>query len=164
MVVDVLERAETFHPLHPALAAALRDLAAHAYDTLTPGRHPIDANRLIAIVQDYQTKPAADCIWESHRRYIDVQCVLSGVERMGHAPIAAMKIKTPYDAEKDAAFYDPPADGIASIATIHPGMFAIFFPHDAHQPGVMLASPAAVRKIVLKVAVDDHSLLMENAR
>jgi YhcH/YjgK/YiaL family protein len=154
VIVDALERAEFYRSVHAGIRAALDYLSRGAFRALTPGRHAVDGDRLVAILQDYQTKPAAECAWESHRRYIDVQYVIDHVERMGYAPIGAMNIKTPYNPDTEAALYEPPADGVASVATIHAGMFAIFFPHDVHQPGVMLASPAAVRKIVLKVAVE----------
>jgi biofilm protein TabA len=154
VIVDTLERAELYQSAHREFPAAFNFLTSGAIRTLTPGRHAIDGDRLIAILQDYQTKLAADCVWESHRRYVDVQYVIEGVEQMGYAPLGAMKIRTPYNPDTDAAFYEPPTTGVATTATIHAGMFAIFFPHDVHQPGVMLASPAAVRKIVLKVAVE----------
>jgi hypothetical protein len=38
-------------------------------------------------VQSYTTKPENETIWESHRRYIDVQYVVRGSERMGWLPI-----------------------------------------------------------------------------
>ena len=49
-----------------------------------------------------------------------------------------------YNAEKDITFYE----GLATdYLTVKPGMFAIFFPEDAHAPGV---TPDGVRKVDCK--------------
>jgi YhcH/YjgK/YiaL family protein len=33
-------------------------------------------------------------------------------------------------------------------------MFAIFFPHDLHMPNIMVDKASAVKKVVIKIAVD----------
>ena len=44
--------------------------------------------------------------------------------------------------------------GSVDFITLVPGMFTIFFPHDAHEPGVSSTSLAvAVKKIVFKIPV-----------
>jgi beta-galactosidase beta subunit len=37
------------------------------------------------------------------------------------------------------------------------GTFVIYFPHDAHMPGLALEKPAGVVKVVVKVLVDQGS-------
>ncbi len=49
------------------------------------GRHDLDGDDLFALVQEYTTRAADECVWEAHRRYIDVQFVVTGAERMGVA-------------------------------------------------------------------------------
>lgn len=150
MIFDKLDRAELYFNTHSGIRAGLLYLRSCTYEGLEPGRHAIDGERLIAILQDYQTKIAANCVWESHRRYIDIQFVINGSERMGWSPIDQMRLQTPYDAVKEAAFYE----GTGDFVTVSAGMFAIFFPSDVHKPSVALEKPENVRKIVLKVAVD----------
>ena len=49
--------------------------------------------------------------------------------------------------QPDITFYE----GLATdYLTVKPGMFAIFFPEDAHAPGV---TPDGVRKVIVKVRV-----------
>jgi len=90
--------------------------------------------------------------WEAHRRYIDIQYLVSGIERIGYTPVANLALTTPYDEDKDVAFYQ----GHGDILTLEPGMFAVFFPHDAHMPMLCEAggSPKQVRKIVVKIPVE----------
>lgn len=153
MVVDRLACAATYHGLSPLLRRALQHLAETDWHALPPGRHDVDGSRLFAIVSDYDTKPADDVPWEAHRRYIDVQYVLSGVERIGHAPLSRLDAGA-YDDGRDLL----PASGPGEFVTLDAGAFAILFPQDAHRPGVAVDAPQPVRKVVLKVAVDPDSM------
>ena len=103
------------------------------------------------LVQDNTTKPKAEGVWEAHRKYIDVQFVAAGVEQMGWAKLDTLAVKKPYDADADYALFDGPGD----FLTVPAGSFTIFFPKDGHIPGIAVNDqPSAVRKIVVKVAVD----------
>ena len=130
----------------------------HAFERITwwevgnwpDGRVEIDGDRIFALPQGYQTRPAAQCRWEAHRRYIDIQYVVTGREAMGYAPLSTLKPTTDFDQAKDVGFYD----GTGSIITVEAGMFAIFFPHDAHMPCMQVTGrPEPVRKVVVKVAL-----------
>ena len=153
MIVDALANADRYRALHPRLPAAFDYLAA--FDPSTPdGKYPIDEDRVYAQVQSYATKPAAEKKWESHRRYVDVQYVVSGRERMSVSPLAGLADPTPYDDAKDVINYRG-ASGAASSVYVEGGQFAIFFPEDGHQPGVqpgpLAGDSGEVRKVVVKV-------------
>lgn len=154
MIFDTLDEWERYAPVHPGVAAALRTLRQADLPTRADGRYELDGDRLVAIVQRYDTKPAETCIWESHRRYIDVQFIAAGVEAMGHRPIGVCRERVGYDAAKDVTFFHPPAAGEpATRIVVAAGSFAVFFPHDVHSPMIAPLAPAAVTKVVLKVAV-----------
>jgi biofilm protein TabA len=150
MILDSLTRASSYRGLGPRLAAGFDYLTG--FDPATPtGRHFIDGEDLFAVVDEYDTGPATEKRFESHLRYVDIQYVVSGRERILHAPADTLHVETPYDEERDIAFYqDPPA---SSSFLLLPGHFAIFFPADGHKPGCMAGGRDAVRKVVLKVRV-----------
>lgn len=151
MIADSLANAALYERVHPGLAAAFAYLAA--FDPATPdGKHPIDGDRIVASVQRYATKPEAEKRWESHRRFLDVQYLVSGRERIGYAHVAALAGATPYDEAKDIVYYAG-ADGGAGTLLLEAGHFAIFLPDDGHQPGVAAGESGEVRKIVVKVLV-----------
>ncbi len=159
MIKDRLTNAAAHAPLGPGVARALRYLAETDFAHVAPGKYEIDGERIFAMVQRYMPKQLADAVWESHRRYIDVQFVAAGLERMGHHslhdPHRAPKIAKPYDAEKEVVFYEPGCD----LLTFAAGDFAIFTPQDIHAPGLAPGSPdelAEVTKVVVKVRVDDR--------
>jgi YhcH/YjgK/YiaL family protein len=148
MVLDSLDNGARYRSLHPSLARAFEWL--EAYDPITPdGRYEIGGPNLIAIVQRYETAPDALKKWETHRLHGDVQFMVSGSELVGYAQREVLSIRTPYNAEKDAEFYEPPV-GAVSRFNLHAGSFAIFLPEDAHQPGVMDGNPGEVHKVVIK--------------
>jgi len=152
MIHDTLAHAALYASLTPGIAAALNYLRETDLAALPTGKHEIDGKDLIAIVEEYESRPPEKCFWEAHRKYIDVQCVVRGAERMGHAELARLTVTQPYLDEKDALkFADP--DGAGSYVTVRAGSFAIFFPHDAHLPGLADGVPAPVKKVVMKVRV-----------
>lgn len=157
MIVDRLEHAKLYKCLGARLAAGLDYLTGEEHATLPAGRYAIDGERLIAIVDEYTTKPLDEhSIWEAHRRYWDIQYMVTGTERHGVAAIDRVTERVAYNAERDVTFFG--AEGSmsphAGFITLTPGMFSIYTPRDVHAPGLAFGFPAAVRKIVMKVRVD----------
>ena len=151
MISDSLTNANLYYGLGGRIAKALRYPQEHDGTSLPLGKTPIDGEQIFALVQDNTTKPKAEGVWEAHRRYIDVQFVAAGVEQMGWAKVDTLTVKKSYDADADYALFDGPGD----FLTVPAGSFTIFFPQDGHIPGVAVNDqPSAVRKIVVKVAVD----------
>jgi YhcH/YjgK/YiaL family protein len=104
------------------------------------------------MVQTYRTKPLDQCVWEAHRKYIDVQYLYAGTEVMGWAPLAGAAERVAYDPARDVAFYDPPKD--VTLTVVPAGTFAIFFPTDVHMPQAAHGVSVEIGKIVVKVAVE----------
>lgn len=153
MIVDRLANPAPLYHLPSRLARALEYLRATDMGAVTLGRHDLDGDHLFALVQEYTTRAAEACVWEAHRRYIDVQFVVTGTERMGVASLADMREREAYDAACDVAFFEPGSE----FVTIRAGMFAIFGPEDVHSPCHAAGQPGPVRKVVVKAAVDGPS-------
>jgi len=126
--------------------AFLRD---HNLDSLPKGKYVIDGDNVTASVSTDPSKDLEKTNWESHRRYIDVQCIISGEEKMGLWPVADATVIREYDEKKDVANYS--ATGKFYVAG--PGEFFIFFPADAHRPNITPGGNKVVKKIVIKVRV-----------
>lgn len=121
-------------------------------EELTPGNYPIDGDKVYANVQEYDSMPYDECLFEAHRKYHDIQYVVEGEEEFGYTEVEGLEIKIPYDDKKDLIFFEFPHD--AGHIVLHKGEFAIASPIDAHQPRVMHNTSCHVKKIVLKVRVD----------
>lgn len=152
MIVDSLANARRYVALHPRLAAAFDYLAT--FDAATPdGRFPLDEERVHVLVQTYDTKPADEKKWESHRRYLDVQYLVSGHEHITVAPTDTLAGATPYNGAKDVVNYTGATDGVSTVC-VQSGQFAIFFPDDGHRPGIAAGESVQVRKVVVKVLLE----------
>ncbi len=149
MIFDHISRADRYLALGPAFAAALAFLRRDDLGAMAAGTYELDGRRLYALVQDYQTKPAGDGKWEAHRRYIDLQYVVYGCEQFGCAPAGRMAAG-PYDEERDME--RPQGDG--AFSELRQGEFMVLWPGEAHMPGMAIGEPAAVRKVVVKIAAD----------
>jgi biofilm protein TabA len=171
LILDTLANAHRYHALGKGIARALEYLAKPETARLEPKQpgaqnslvRPIVGDDVYALVQRYRPQLRHKAFWEAHRKYIDVQCVFEGEETMGWAPLETMGVSKPYDAERDYVVLEPlrgTRDGDPhhthdhqQFFTLRQGMFAIFFPSDAHMPGLAPNDELAgeVKKIVVKV-------------
>lgn len=149
MIFDSLEHARLYEPLHPAFGQAFDFLRKSMEQTPAPGRYEIDGDRIYAMVQTYASRPAEEVPWEAHRKYIDIQFMLSGRERIGCADVKAMTDPDAYSPDKDAQL----AGGASAPAYLPMtrGSFVILYPQDAHQPACRDGEASDVVKIVVKV-------------
>ena len=148
MILADLADADRYSQLHPDFAAAFAFLRRADFARLADGRHELAGDRLYAMVSRYRTRPApGEMRWESHRDYIDIQYLAEGSESIGWSPLAELRAGEPYSAAKDVAFHA----GAGEVITLRAGRFAVFFPEDAHAPGLAAGAPAGVVKVVVKV-------------
>jgi len=148
MIADNLSNWRRYEAL-AHLKPAFEFLEGQTEVCLGSGRIEIDGDRLFALVQAYTPGPAAEGRFETHRRYADIQFVSRGREMIGCAPADQLEVESPYDPEKDVAFYALPKT--FSQLALSDGCFAVFYPEDAHMPGRRLDSDDQVCKIVVKV-------------
>jgi YhcH/YjgK/YiaL family protein len=155
MIKDRIDNAEAYGRLGGGIARAMHFLRTTDCTKLEPGKHEIDDQRVFAVVQRYLPKPLEKAGWEAHHRYIDVQYIAEGRERMGYtALVAGLEIAKPYDPHTDLIFYETTGD----LLVFQAGEFAIFTPQDVHAPSLALDSGpgAEVLKVVVKVRVDER--------
>ena len=124
----------------------LRDRA----DDLPDGRHDL-VDGMYAEIKKYAPAPAGKRSFESHVRYIDVQCVLDGEEEILVRPKAGLSIKEDLLNEKDIVFYHDPAEtGNQYSFVMRPGTFLLLLPEDAHKTECV-TTVSAGRKVILKI-------------
>jgi biofilm protein TabA len=151
MITDTLENAAIYKRLGKNFEKAFDFLQQADLNSFPLGKHVIDGDRVFMILSEYTTKLLSDARWEAHRVYADIQLLLDGEEKIGYAPLASMKVTEDYDRAKDILFLR----GCGDYTTISPGVFTVFFPHDAHQPGVALGNQQVVKKLVVKVRMGE---------
>jgi biofilm protein TabA len=115
--------------------------------TLKPGKYLIDSDNVYAIITEAPSKTFDQSAWESHRKYIDLQYVIAGKEKIGLVQISSATVTKPYDESKDFANYS--AEGKYYVAK--PGTFFLFFPEDVHRPNIEVKGYDVVKKLVIKI-------------
>ena len=131
MIIDDITHLKDYIRLLPTLKTVVGFLDSHDLQALPEGRFEWDADGCFVNLQTIPPKAPSQAVLESHRKMIDIQIPLTG------------------DETKDISFYK---ECSGSFVTVKKGMFAIFFPQDAHAPGV---TPTALKKAVFKIPVSD---------
>ncbi len=148
MIHFPLRHAERYAAVLPGMDAAAAWL--RAFDPALPdGRHPVDGERVFALVSSYATGPSTEKRFEAHRRHADVQWIASGAERILYLPAGGLAVAEPYSDETDVLFFEEPR--VSSSLLMGAGDAAVFFPDDAHKPGCMAGARHEVRKVVVKI-------------
>jgi len=147
MIIDHIDNAPQYYGLSAGIEAGLRFLKPADLQNLSLGKKVINGEKLFAIVSEYMTKAEASVKWEAHRRYIDIQYLVSGAESMEYQCVSKMEVETQYNEINDALFLR----GAGSRLLVPSGFFVIFYPQDAHRPGLNIRRSQAVRKVVVKV-------------
>ena len=149
MILDTIENADQYKLLGKRMATALDYMKTADLSTIDPGKYEIEGSDIFALVQDYDTKNRLECKLESHRKYIDIQYLLKGIEFVGHTLLNNQTPVKEYSSEDDYMLFSEES----SFFELKPTMFAIFHPSDLHMPSVFEKQPEKVRKVVIKVKI-----------
>lgn len=152
MISDTLERLGQYYGIHPHLDTAIRAIKGMDFTKMADGRHDIQGDEVFLNIMP--TNLGSGSTWEAHHNYIDLQLVLENTETIAWAPVEQIKDFSGYDAQKDIMLSHDVQKG--SPLVLMPGMFALFFPEDAHQPGI---GTGQGRKAVFKIKAE---VVLEN--
>ena len=151
MILDKLDNAHLYSGISERLAEALSLLQDDNLVHGTEGRHEIDGDRMFCLIQRYTSRPPEKCNLEAHRKYIDVQFIVSGEEAVLYAHPEQLTVTQPYEIASDKELYQPYSK--MNRIRLEAGSFCIFFPQDAHMPCLQADGPDQVHKVVVKVQV-----------
>ena len=91
-------------------------------------------------------------MYEAHLKHIDVHYIMEGIEKIATADVKNLQEKVPFDKDKDIGFYEGCESGSYLLKT---GDFMVCFPSDAHKVGMMNTVPGMVKKVVVKIRVEE---------
>lgn len=149
MILDSLSEFRKYSNLHSGFIDAAEFLRSQDLGSMPDGRHEIIGEKLFASVSVSPGKGIENAKLEIHKKYIDIQIAVSGIDNIGWKQLKnCCKPDGNYNEEKDIQFF---SDLPETWFGLRPDTFAIFFPSDAHAP---LAVTGMLHKVVLKVVVD----------
>lgn len=151
MIFDSLDNASFYFDLGSNIKNALLFLKNSSNLLELPvGRLEIDGNNVFALVQEYETKPFKKDSWEAHKKYYDIQFIVSGEEVVKVSRIEEMTPITEYNKEGDYWLFR----GTGNSIRVKENQFMILSPEDIHQPGISINKTSQkIKKIVLKVLI-----------
>ncbi|MBD3350703.1 MAG: DUF386 family protein [Candidatus Lokiarchaeota archaeon] len=161
MIADSLSNMETY-PIFSAdkFKVAFDWIKQHTDDTPGTGVHNLDFDVRI-IVETYKPVPIGSKDFETHRRYIDIQYLVEGIEWLFWTKPLNLAVTKPYNEKKDIEFFGcaDPFDK-ASCIRLENDVFVALWPGDWHMPsiaptldGEQIETVEAVLKFVAKIPV-----------
>ncbi|MCM8711690.1 YhcH/YjgK/YiaL family protein [Clostridium sp. SYSU_GA19001] len=150
MIIAALKDAERYC-YNDKMQRAFKFLKETDLQSLEIGRYSIEGDDIFALVQAYNTRKEEECRFESHQRYMDIQFIIEGVEKMSCIHVDRLVLTENDLIKGDKAFYK--ADCVGSELIVHKGDFVIFYPEDGHKACIAVDEPCFVKKVVLKVSL-----------
>lgn len=132
-----------------AIQTALDWIADNDVAHMEAGAYELQGKDLYMMIQDFTTQPAEVRRPERHDDYLDIQYIVSGVERMGYVPYTGRETVQEDPEGQDVTFYTDLAG--ETFVDVTPGCYCVFFSSDIHRPGCAAGESCAVRKVVGKV-------------
>lgn len=149
MILDHISNASRYFD-GGRLEQALRALQSYTIEDFTGSRRVIDGDNIFFMHFKYETQPSSSGIFEAHRKYVDIMLMMEGCEAIYHKSLGQLECVThPYIEDEDSTLANLDSD--ASKVILTPGNFVVFFPEDAHCPGIDAFGKTAVKKVIAKV-------------
>lgn len=148
MIIDKFENISKYNIISQKVIDFLNTLTVES----ETGHYEIDENSY-ANIDVYETKSYENCKFEAHKKYIDIQMLLFGVEELDFMSVEGLSVSDEYDSKRDIMFFQNP-DKLADRVILKSGKFAIIYPHEAHKPQMNINGLShTVKKVVVKILV-----------
>jgi YhcH/YjgK/YiaL family protein len=154
MIFDNISNANLYKKLDVKIKQAFEYIENTDFTKLDKGKYEIDGENIYLLVNQYQTKCEINNVLESHKRYIDLQYMVSGSEIIDYESFSKQEVFQDYNIENDFILYNSTR---STKIVLDEGLFAIFFPNDLHMPGLANETPLEVKKIVIKILLHENN-------
>ena len=152
MIKDQFHNITLYENLSVNLKKAIQCITQEAFLKQLEAAGRIDRDGYYVMLQEYNTKPENEGRWETHKKYIDIQYIVSGAETTKYTNSSNLDEMIESDEERDFYFYRNAV--CEDSMTVRNGEFVIFFPEDGHKPSLHVDGELAeVKKMVVKVKV-----------
>lgn len=152
MIKDSLKYTKNYYNLSDKIKLALKYLEENNLKDFDNGRYDILGNDIYINVQDYNSKSETQGKWEAHRKYIDIQFIIKGSEKIGVGTIENFQALETYDETKDLEFLKITNDNYQFL-NMNENDFTILYPQDVHMPQIAINTPSYVKKAVVKISI-----------
>lgn len=145
MIKGNISNIENLSNLPEVIINGLNYIKNANFSSLKDGKIFIDGENMFVNIQTYMTKDDAN--YEAHRKYADIQYIISGSEKIGVTDYKTCSTVIAYDEANDIEFLSVTGNDVV----LKEGEFVILYPEDAHKPSISINESTQVRKAVVKV-------------
>ena len=150
MIVANLRNKSEYYGIHPELDKALDCLTPEFLEKVPTEKQLLDGEDLFVTKFHLETVPFEQTFFEAHKKYLDIQVVTEGRERVDIAHPDSLVLN-----ENKGDFYGYTGQAEQSVI-LRPGNFLIVFPGDAHRLRIPVNQPGeAFTRVVLKIKAYD---------
>ena len=116
-----------------------------------PAKYEITPD-IFASVSEYSPKSLNEAKFEAHKKYIDIQLLLRGSEKIYFTDKSKLCVDIPYNSDDDIEFF---SEQVAenNFVVLDGTNFVMLYPHEAHAPQVKYDSHFNVKKVVIKIKI-----------
>lgn len=154
MIKDILDQISRYSGIIPKWEMFLELLAIDKLKEMDVGQYDLEDGDSYFMITKYQTRSFHKTQFEFHRKFVDIQIILEGIELIYTAPTSRTIADVHgYDSEKDIQFGEA---SVPDVLMLKAGDFAVFYPEDAHNPCCSVGKhPINVKKAVFKILLQN---------
>jgi len=124
-------------------------------DTCPKEKVSINGDKITANTITLTSKPIENCIFEAHKKYIDIHYIVAGTEGISTRNTSELTPVDTFNKDNDIGFYTGVPSGTYYLK---PREFMICWPEDAHRVAMMDSMPENIMKIVIKIKISEDDL------
>lgn len=145
MLISSIKNYKNILKIFPQLDIVFDFLLNNISNKTVDGKYDITKD-IYAVVANSQPKPKEEQLLEAHKKYIDLQYIITNTDNIGWKFLdKSFRIYKRYNKKNDISFYKTKPDIFFKLKK---GEFVIFFPEDTHAP---LCNLKKVKKCIVKI-------------
>jgi len=148
MIFDKIENIERYSLPQRSFAKMVKFINAYEETSFQEGKFEIDGSELFGIGLTYNTKNEENCLWEAHRKYIDIHYILEGEEIVHVNDISNMEVSKLYNEGHDYELFNGEKKEELKLKK---GSFLILYPNEVHKTSIKNEKSFIVKKNVFKL-------------
>lgn len=130
--------------------AAFAFVSQHLVTPFVKGKFDIADPEYFGIGLEYTTQESEKGLWEAHRAYLDIHCIIVGEEIVEINDITDMIADNDYQHD-----YQLFKGSFVQKLVLRPGYFLVLFPNEVHKTGNMVTGAVGVKKKVFKLKINE---------
>jgi YhcH/YjgK/YiaL family protein len=164
MILDLWKNFPKYANIMPEAVELIENFMKTATPEMEAKSYPLMGDLVKASVFSSKTVSLDAAVFEIHRRYIDIQTLLVGVEDNYYRPCRGLKERPQHEVfnqEQDYQLFEADLEN-AQHLTLSPDKFAIYFPEEAHLTSLAQNNVSQpIKKIVFKI---DRKLMKQASK